>query len=359
MKNKIFTFVKKQWLLIWLLLTSLSFVTIVVKAESVVLLSPMKRVLVTKDGHGLLFSSNLLDIVEEGEIEYQPAYKSGNGPYVVDLLLWNYDIKDEGSRYPEDINYELRTVLTDASGTPLTATDVGTKTVIIAPKSPSGVSITLSSENLSDKLESQNLIHSANGSTENSYTLTFPSGWDLEEDADICVQLTAVPTTKTLGGGYTDLATLGKIVGLRKSRATGSNGWDAVVNEKNNSNSPTSFDAYNLVVSGSGRATITISWDISKLEVNKNFYDDGNNVFGYTVGENAEVVDSGEEDGWYTVTINADTGIAARNNRNRYSLQLYKLGELDDDTYPADWNFFVKNSSRTASPNAWIIVNIE
>lgn len=368
MKQNIFSFLKKQWLVMWIIVVSLLLFAVIASAEALVTLSPMKRVLVTKDGQGVMFSSNILDTLDtESGISYQPVYKSGNGPYVVDLLLWNYDIKDESTRYPEDINYKIEAKLTDSTGAELDATTIGTRTITITPTSPSGTALTLSSSNRSDELLSQCLSRSESGSTENAYTLTFTSstGWDLDNDVDICVQIRAIPTTKTGGGAYGDLTELAKIIGLRKSRTTGSNGWDASITEK--SNSPTSFDAYNLILSGSGSATITVSWDTSKIDVNKNFYDSVSNVFGLDVGTGKEIEDNGVDgNGWHTIVVNANSGVNrntgadAETNKiyhNRYTLHLYKLGILDDDAQPASWDaLFAKNS---ASANAWIKVNIE
>jgi len=354
----------------WIIVVSLLLFAVIASAEALVTLSPMKRVLVTKDGQGVMFSSNILDTLDtESGISYQPVYKSGNGPYVVDLLLWNYDIKDESTRYPEDINYKIEAKLTDSTGAELDATTIGTRTITITPTSPSGTALTLSSSNRSDELLSQCLSRSESGSTENAYTLTFTSstGWDLDNDVDICVQIRAIPTTKTGGGTYGDLTELAKIIGLRKSRTTGSNGWDASISEKPDSNSPTRFDAYNLILSGSGSATITVSWDTSKIDVNKNFYDSVSNVFGLDVGTGKEIEDNGVDgNGWHTIVVNANSGVNrntgadAETNKiyhNRYTLHLYKLGNLDDGTQPASWDaLFAKNS---ASANAWIKVNIE
>ena len=370
MKQNIFGFLKKQWLVIWITAVSLLLFTVIASAEALVTLSPMKRVLVTKDGQGVLFSSNILDAPDpESGIAYQPVYKSGNGPYVVDMLLWNYDVKDESTRYPEDINYKIVAKLTDSTGAELDATTIGTRTITITPTSPSGTALTLSSSNRSDELLSQCLSRSESGSTENAYTLTFTSstGWDLDNDVDICVQIRAIPTTKTGGGSYADLSELSKIIGLRKSRTTGSNGWDASISEKTDSNSPKRFDAYNLILSGSGSSKITVSWDTSKIDVNKNFYDSVSNVFGFDVGTNKEIEDNGVDgNGWHTIVVNADSGVNrntgadAETNKiyhNRYILHLYKLGILDDGTQPASWDaLFAKNS---ASANAWIKVNIE
>ena len=360
MRSNILDIIKKQWLIIWIIAASMMLITIVASAESFFTLSPLKRVLVSKDGHGLLFSSNILEKPEGGSISYIPSYKTGDAPYNADLYLWNFDTKDEGSRYTEDINYKLEAKFTDTEGNDLNAEAVGARTVVITPTVPSGSALTLSSESLSGELTGQTLAYSDSSSTENAYTITF-TGWSLDDDTDICVQIRAIPTQKNSGEAYTDLSEIARIVGLRKARVSGSNGWKANISEMTSSNTPTDFDAYNLIVSGSGKATITISWDTTKLDVNKNFYTSTDNVFGYIFsGEEAEIVDGGVSDGWRTITINADTSKVAQNNRNRYTLQLYKTGVLDDKTYPADWDtLFAKNLTAAESPNAWLRVSIE
>ncbi len=362
MSKNIIKFMKKQWLAVWLIVVVLGFASLVAYAEYTSQNSYMGRVVVSKDGTGMLFSSNLLKTLTEVEGEmkssYQPVYKApkANGTYDVDVLLWNYNEQDETNRYDRNINYRVEAVLTDSSGNALSAADLGSQTITIVSNQTDVTMIVLSKTHLSDTISPQTLVHSDSSSTENSYTVKFSSGWDLENDIDICVELRAVPTVDDSNNAYSDLSTLGRIIGIRQSRITGTNGWKASLNEKTESNSPTGFDAYNLVFTGSGSATITVSWDVSKIAVNKNFYAPTNNVFGFVSGE---VVDGGTTDGWHTVTINADTGSTIQSNRNRYSLQLYKLGELDDSTYPQGWNFYSLNESAEDSPNAWIRVSIQ
>ncbi len=364
MKKQFIHILKKQWITIWLVAAMICLITVVSYAEYESQYSYLARVMVSKDGSGMMFSSNLLKTLsDEGGVmtaSYQPVYKveKATGSYDVDIYLWNYNEQDETTRYPENINYRIEAVLTNSSGVPLTAEDMGTRTVTVVSNQPDGTSLVLSAANLSGTITPQTLVHSDSGSTENSYVIRFPSGWNLDDDFDICVQLKAVPTVSDGGTAYNDLETLGRIIGLRASRSTSSNGWKANINEMEAGDAPTGYDAYNLILSGSGSAVITVSWDVSKIAVNKNFYAQTGNVFGFDfVG--GEVVDGGTSDGWHTVTINADTGKASQNNRNRYSLQLYKLGEMDASVYPTAWSFYAYNQSVEDSPNAWIRVNIQ
>ena len=368
MKKNIISFIKKQWLIIWIVLSSVALFAIIASAESLFTLSPMKRVLVTKGGKGVLFSSNLLtnlieENVEDETIEkasYQPVYKNTNS-FDVDLYLWNYDILDETTRYPENINYRLEARLTDTEGNDLT--DIGSRTITITPTNPSGASLVLSTSNPSDTLNSQTLVHSDSGSTQNYYVIEFSSNWNIDEDTNICVEIKAIPTTNDAGVAYSDIPKLGRIIGLRKTRATSTNGWKATISEKTETNSPTAFDAYNLILSGSGSATITVSWDPTKIGLNEYFYKESKCVYGFDFPDddedtNYEIKDNGVTGGWHTITIKADTSMDSRNNRNRYSIQLYKLGNQDDTINPTSWDFCALNQTAANSPNAWIRVNI-
>lgn len=369
MKKNIISFIKKQWLIIWIVLSSIVLFAIIASAESLFTLSPMKRVLVTKGGKGVLFSSNLLTNLIEETVEgvptekatYQPIYKTNS--YDVDLYLWNYDILDETTRYPENINYRLEARLTDSEGNALT--DIGSRTITITPTSPSGSSLVLSTSNPSGTFNSQTLVHSDSVSAQNYYVVEFSSNWNLDEDANICVEIKAIPTTNDAGVAYSDIPKLGRIIGLRKTRSTSTNGWKATISEKTDINSPTDFDAYNLVLSGSGSATITVSWDPTKIGLNEYFYKESKCVYGFDFPDDDEdtdyeIKDNGvsETDGWHTITIKADTSIDSRNNRNRYSIQLYKLGNQDDTINPTSWDFCALNQTAANSPNAWIRVNI-
>lgn len=374
MKKNIKNFLRKQWLLVWILIVSAAMLTMIASAEYSSTESSMNRVVVSKKGPGMMLSSNYL--VVEGDSEYHPIYvkKKESGAYDDDnLFVWNYNISDINRFYPHNINYKLVAELTDQSGKPLTQASID------APESefPHSVTITdsqgntivLNNANRSGSFEKsksteQTLVHGSSAA-QNRYSIRFSEGWDLENDENICVQIKVIPTTDNNGNPYTDLRTISGVIGLKTTAGSGSNGWKASVMEQPTNGAtpaPSAFDAYNLVLNGSGKATITVKWNTNKLRLNKYFIDskdvpgagvDDTRLYKFADGE--IVVGSVDSNGWCTMTVNANTGLASQENRNRYTIQLYKTGTGD----PSSWtNFFAYNAKDTEQTAAWIRVNI-
>ena len=355
MKKRFIKIIKKQWLLIWTLAAALTMTTIIASAEYKSATSNMHRVVVSKKGPGMMFSSNYL--IQDGDSIYHPIYVKpkgeGEGRYSDNYLyIWNYNTSDIERRYPEDINYTLNVTLTDQSGTPLSAQTSVPGNIEITD--PSGTKITLDGNNRSGSFSNQKLIASESAA-QNRYTISFSEGWDIDANENICVQIKAVPTTRNSGETYSDLAVISGVVGLKTTSSAISNGWKASISEQpqdgtTTTPAPSAFDGYNLVLTGSGSATIVVKWDTSKLDLNRYFIDEDNRVYNF---ENGEVV-LGETDasGWRTMTIYADT---ARENRNRYTIQLYKTGTQE----PESWvKFFANNKPDGYQESAWIRVNI-
>ncbi len=355
MANRIYRFVKKQWLLIWIVAVSVTLfsMSFIVFAEYTATVSSMHRVVVSKAGPGMRFSSNIL--VESGDNVYRPKYTKtkASGTYDCDLYLWNYSLDDLNSLYPLDINYDLEFKLTDKSGNDL-AVSMGNRSITVI--APDNTFVVLNDSNTSGSFTNQKLAYGSVSDTDH-FIIRFSSGWSVENDDDYCIRVRAVPTLNNNGNVYQDLRTISGVIGLKTTSSSASNGWKASISEKTDTNSPVDFDGYNLIVSGSGAATITIKWDTSKVELNKYFYDNLKKVYSFAANE---VIDQGVDlSGWHTLVINADTGDTAKENRNRYSIQLYKKGILDDTTDPATWDtLFAYNKASDEQTGAWIRVNI-
>ncbi len=181
-----------------------------------------------------------------------------------------------------------------------------------------------------------------------SYTLKFKGTWDLEKDEDICVQMIATsnPNAENATSNYNDLAEIGAIIGLKRISGGGESGWTAYMNEHQDSSAagdPSAYDGYNLVLTGSGAATITVTWDPTKIELNRYFSDSLLRVYSFgtftDTNENNEVVSTPEVDydeDTTTLTIHANSGSDVTNHRTRYNIQVYKTGSYELE----DWHFF-------------------
>lgn len=354
MKNTVKKFMKKQWLLLWVVAVLCGYIWMFASAESMKTLTPLSRVVVSKEGHGSLFSSNLL--LQGGDEKYLPVDKSTLTD--TDIFLWNYDVLDSTTFYTENINYKIEAVFTDSEGNPLDAATIGQRVLTIEAQNANAQTtsiLTLNSTTRSGEITGLTLPYNSTNGTQRKVTLKYSNNWNLSTDANICIQLKVIPTTNDVGASYSDLYPISRIIGIKTTNGSISSGWTVKVDESDLSNNPTGYDAYNLVASGSGSAEITITWDTTKVELNKYFYDDTLGVYGFASGE---VVDSGKTGDWYSITINADTNSTAKNNRNRYCIQIYKLGKLDDTTTPSNWNFVAINETAAQNPSAWVYVMI-
>lgn len=350
MKDNIMMFIKKHWLPLWIAIAAITSCALFAAAEYAVSTNTMKRVVVSTSDQGKMFSSNLL--VENGNTSYVSKYFSQHEedeqthtaePYDVDVYLWNYSLGNLSKWYPADIVYNVAFTLTDLSGTPLSADDVGTKTVkIIKDGSDLG---SLSGSQLSFTPSAQTLEYDPSQSAQDHYILRFSGDWDLDNDTEICVKMVADPYNGGDDTKYKDLTSLGAVIGLRKNSITETSGWQAYLAEASDGLPVESCDAYNLIVTGSGKAKITIKWDPEKLACNRNFYN--NTIYSFGSGE----ID--HTDGTAQIIINADTGSAANDYRNRYDLQFYKK-----ESEPSDWDFF-KNDGSEPAGDVWLTVKVE
>ena len=356
MKEKIIKFIKKQWLHVWIVVAIIVLSTMGAMAAYISANSTMKRVVVSTSSQGKLFSSNVL--VEDGVNTYIPRYfpqlNDLTQTYPVDIYLWNYSLTNPSRWYSDDIDYTITFTLTDSEGTALTAADIGSRTVIIADADDNTLA-TLNGTTLTYTKSGDSLDYNASLSAEKHYTMKYSGNWNLDNDTDICVKVDVQlenggDTTK-----YQDLSPLGGIIGLKKSVSTESTGWQAYISEQADLKTVTDCDGYNMVVSGSGAATITIKWDTRYLGCNKNFYDNFIYSFGTYTDNTKEVTYTAPETGSNiaTLVIKADTASSVTSNRNRYDIQFYKTGTAE----PANWNF-ITNTESSLSDSVWLYIDV-
>lgn len=339
MKNKILRFIKQQWILVWILSSVLviSGLTAYASYETASSNSKMKRVVSAIKESGMMFSSNYL--VENGMTTYAPKYVSDSGgerAYDIDVYLWNYSTKTSKS-YPIDIDYDLTAILTDLSGTALSAEEaaakLGDKSILILDENGSTV-ITIDKTNRTDSYGSQTL---ATSETADKYVIRYPADWDLD-DTDVCIQLKAEPNNGGDTSKYKDLKAISAVLGIRESVVFGTQGWDVYVVEKNAEKDIADCAAYNVVASGSGESTVKILWNPAYLGFNEYFYSGTKSVYSFETGEvtytssiPANDADDPEHVGWSRIVIAAN----ANEYRNRYDIQLYKVGGFDPQTWSA------------------------
>ncbi len=350
MKTDILGFIKKQWLLIWGVITAMSLATMFVSAEYGDTKSTMKRVVRATTDQNKMFSSNIL--VENGASFYIPNYKSAysdaekeNNTYNVDIYLWNYNLGNISKWYTKPIDYRVTLTYTNSDGEALSADELNGMTVRMVEGSETIVSLNSTTPSTS---ATQTLSYSPSQSSEHHYELIFPGTWDLENDTDICVKVMAEPYSETDATAYQDLSEISAVIGLKQSTAGNASGWEAYLAEQRAGVSLADCDAYNLVATGAGKATVTLKWDNRYLECNKNFYN--STIYSFGTGEITGPTTSGNIT---TLIINADTAKAIYNNRNRYDIQFYKKA-----TAPSGWDL-ITDAETAVGASALLYVNTQ
>ena len=122
------------------------------------------------------------------------------------------------------------------------------------------------------------------------------------------IQVSAIPSEESirLNGGVSNL---GSIISISQGR-TVETGWHGSLQES----SSTDYDAYNLIIEGSGAGTIDIYWDSAKFTMNPVF------ITQYEGVRLSSETNDPERAGWKkrTLTVNSASG------ENRYVVQFYK-----------------------------------
>lgn len=351
MKTRIMSFIKKQWIFLWILFVSLGLVALVVSAEYPGKNNYMKRVVMSDESSDMMFSSNLLTLVENDKIAYRPYFvrqlENTTDTYDVDVFVWNYDIDGNGDFYSKEISYDLEIKVVDEHGN--TVSSLGTDKSIHVFKNGSNTPLITFSDTGSVytyNSPAQTPEKLATGErTQNTYTVKFSGNWDLRNDTGKRVMIKATP-----GAAFTDLKTLAASIGLKEERSTASTGWKYYINEQrlDGNATPTAYDAYNLVLTGTGSQTIVIEWDPNKVDLNR-YFSETNGAFPFASGE-VVFTDRGGTNEWNRLVVNADSYSSAKSYRNRYDIQVYKVnGELGNT-----WGFI----GATQTEGVYITINI-
>lgn len=352
MKDRIIGFFKKQWLLVWMISASLALCSIIAFAEYPGTNNFVKRVVVFDDTNDVMFSSNMLSLIENDRISYQPYYvkqltdSDVANSYDVDVYLWNYDIDGTGDYYKKAINYDLYIAVVDNQGNPISSIDSG-KYIQIVKNDNSTAFATFNSSSSSFTYSSDQVETLSTGArSQIKYTIKFSKSWNLKTDMNKRVLIRATPTSD-----FPDLKPIAAAIGLKEDQGTTSTGWKYYIKEQrlDSSKLPSDYDAYNLVLTGTGSETIEIEWDPTKAALNKDFFE-SNGAFPFASGEVVYTASGGSTTGWDKLVINANSYDSTKGYRNRYDIQLYKVnGEIS-----SAWNFI----SDTISSSVCIKINI-
>lgn len=271
------------WITVWLVLVALIFSTVVGYATYTGITS-LKRVVSTRPGAGILFSSNYMKqgSTAQVSIEYRSdgEFEAGVNPEY-NMTVCNFSQGDRATWYTSnDLKYYItaRLLLNEkytsediengADPSLLgeyknpTAADIGSLKFGI--KYSSDVDYTyFSSSQLSVTLPSTGSysLDKTEASTD-TFSLLFDRA-ELQYDTPrFWIQVTATPTS--VSGA--EVETLSGYVGTCKSAVAGAN-WLGFIDDENYET--IDYDSYNYVIAGNGKGSFYFAWDDSKVKPNE------------------------------------------------------------------------------------------
>ncbi len=310
--KQIRSFFKKYWITVWLMIAVFSLTGIVVYAIYGESHNSVKRVIATGKKDTNQFSSNYLtSSVSKHAVNVNKGY---TGTSNVEIDIRNYEKSNPSAVYPVAIDYTLSCVLMDKEGSvSLSAAQVseilGTSVIQLYAPDYEENPVEFGAQLLTEVLN-VTLTPSSDGSAVDTYQIIFPSDMI---DEDISLRIVAAPKTHDK---YPDLPiSIGALFYVQSQNIVLTTGWSGAFNDLQSS-APSGYDGFNYIISGSGKANRTLSWDKTLLEPNRQEILE---LFGVDV--TSEYSDSGNT---RSISISLDS----KDNSGRYDIQFYVV----DDT---------------------------
>ena len=317
--KKVFNKLKSHWITIWLVLALISTAIIVINAAYLGN-KDVKRVVSTASISDVYFSSNIL--TGSGIIKnIRTANTSSN--YQCVLSVYNYDEMNPTNYAKEDIRYKLTAKLVSYDRDSEEFSDV-TETLMKTsnPSNPKVFTITKTKDENENCSEAEKDLNTdpykvvyegeslgGGGAFSDTYTLTF----DMEEVAKDLPELYIYVIAEPVSDGVTGtVSTQSGYISVSKGIAYTS-GWHGSLTENDNQ----AYDAYNMIISGSGAGKIDVKWDSEKFEISKSSLE----LYEYSNETETGFDRNGIEtaNGKSTITLYVNSVIS-----NRYEIQFYK-----------------------------------
>lgn len=284
MRDRIIKKLKKNWIVLWLTAVVILLGGIAAFA-AYTRTSSIKRVVSTRSGASVLFSSNYLQL---GSTAFRNvSFGSDSDNPVIKITVCNYAQGNKFNFNAEDITYSLTAELVDKDGN--TLTDFSGDGYYI--KYENGEQKNFSGSHLTYSFENQTL--STGGPSEDTYSISFNKTEFSSQS--VFMKITAKPTSPT------DLEPISAIIGVSYRKADVANWTGEFVD---NVEKPSELDGFNYRISGSGNGTITLSWNTNYVKLGKWSY----GKFNLTEDGNVS-----------TVTFKVDSS-----ENNQYNIQFYR-----------------------------------
>ena len=312
---------RNSWITVWLIIVAVLLSGAATYAAYMGT-TQSKRVISLSESDEMLFSSRYLYV--SGSDVQRIGFAENTADPAVTIDVCNYDRNGMGV-YGSDIFFRITAKLVNYDGTDIaseTTSDKYRLTYLLAGdesdtyclNSISSTVTTLKGP-LTNDGESDLFVLPANTKTKLKFILHCdPEALSTPQYA---VEITATPV-----GKYEDLKSIsGKLRAV--SRSSQSLEWSGEFTDNITGTKPTDFDAYNYVISGVGKGTITLTYDNAKLELDKN---DLEILSGYKKTENGSKT---------IITFPVDT--TAENAVSRYAVHFYQKNGTALDEFSEEY----------------------
>lgn len=315
----------------------------------------VKRVVSTQASSSSSFSSNYMEVYSNN-IAVKSLRTTNEGNFICPVTVCNYDQLDPTSPARALINYTFTAELVkydSNTNTYVLVDSVQTKenderkTFYVEKVINDNQAIDTDTQHdlnngtsfsytyLSESLEGENSLR-------DTYNICFDASEVAKDVPDLFIRVKAIPTEDSIQQNGSGVSNLACVISISQGR-TVETGWHGSLQET----SSTDYDAYNLIIEGSGAGTIDILWDSSKFTMNPVFISQYDGSGGILSGES----DVSGQTGWKkrTLTVNSATG------DNRYVVQFYKKvsGTYTGTEFPSKYikcENYVQDDDDTPTP---------
>ena len=312
---------------VWMLISVFTFCTVVVGYSAYSGTVDVKRVVSTQSSSTTMFSSNYMESSTNSGLIVKNLHTINEGNFTCNVTVCNYDQLDQSNPAHSLITYDFTAELFTYTDTYQKVTETqlnmqGTPKIFSVRKvmDNNGTITTdtehdINSGDFSYTYSEETLTGGT--SCKDSFDICFDSEEVKKELPDLFIRVTATPTAQSIQLNGT-LPTLSSIISISKGRIV-ETGWYGSLIESSNSDI---YDAYNLVIEGSGAGTIDILWDSTEFTINPAFLAINSSKL------SAETTDSSGLKK-RTLTVNSS-------EENRYVVQFYKSTSYTGNSLPSN-----------------------
>ncbi|MCR5601282.1 MAG: hypothetical protein K6G33_11150 [Ruminococcus sp.] len=351
-KNKLTNFLKKYWISLWIVIATLSLISVNVAYTSYNKTSTAKSVVARVGALGKHFSSNYLQ--RGSTIVSVPVYVNETDTEPGDYVrIFNFAQGNPGDPYNRQITYVLKMRLVyynDTDYVPATEAIVGDR-YIKAEFNDTTYTFGKDGATYSNLGDWTAIPSSLAGNTASTDTIKVTYSTDqvtaLTSNAPqsapkkLYLEITAEPTPPD---NYLDLEKIQARLDLKLNGTVTPVTWkgyfsdDDAKTASDDTALPTTYEGFNYIIEGVGEGSFTLSWKSQYLSLNKDFITASGGTYTPAASNADPKID--------TLVFSVDS-----NNISRYDTQFYRTGTTDPASTWGDLKAYVTYTfAETTSP---------